>query len=305
MSNKTTTYHDFYFRIILALIGAHLIVMYNDPHSFFEVVFRWPYLRAMLGSFVIAFLLVQYIHYVTLRLDSRFDWHDQTLQRLFWQTVIGFLSPALFAFMLAAFFFWIFDMNILKTTYLSQDYTLIIFMLLAVNIYYFGLHSFLRYKEVAGNKVILPEADYPYPVPSPERWESLNEVQSKKQILIVDTATKSIPVRTEQIAYLYILSGTVFLRTFEMDSVNESYQINENLKAIEDSLDKKQFFRINRQMIVSFNAVKFYSPGKNKTLDIIVEPQPYPGTVSIPSEHIRLCVVSEDRATAFKDWMKR
>jgi hypothetical protein len=95
------------------------------------------------------------------------------------------------------------------------------------------------------------------------------------------------------------------MRTFDMASLGQSYELGIPLKNLEDILDKRLFFRINRQMIVNFNACKFFTPGKNKTLELFPEPALYGPGAKIPAEHKRLHIISEDRVAAFKLWMDR
>src|SRR5690606_8649746 len=232
-----------------------------------------------------AFLLVNYIYIVTIGLDKNFDWKNHTTKRLGWQVLLGFAIPALGAFLLAALFFAVNRMNILQTTYLDQDYTIILIMLLIVNLYYFGLNSFLLRDE-----------------PSKE---TDNNNGASKEVIVVDTPLRSVPVKTLSIRYLYLLEGHVFLRTEEITSLSDSLQISGNLKKYEKILDSQQFFRINRQVIVSFDACGSFTPGKNKTLVLTLNPPPYPNGNPVPKEHERLCVVSEDRVAAFRQWIKR
>ncbi|TRW21490.1 LytTR family transcriptional regulator [Flavobacterium zepuense] len=279
-------YKDGYFRLVLGAMAAHIIVMYNIDKGFFEALFTISYLRGFIGSWIIAMLLIQYVYYVTVRLDRKYDWHNNTLLRLLWQLLVAFGAPSILAFLLAAFFFWVFDRNIFQTSYLSQDYTLVVLMILVINIYYFGLHSFLLHRLVTRNVNRATE--------SPSR-----------EILIVDTPTRSIPVKIDTAAYFFILGGAVFMRTFEMSSLSQSYQIGIPLKNLEELLNKRMFFRINRRMIVNFNTCDSYKQGKNKTLELVLSPVLYEAGAKVPSEHERLSIVSEDRVAAFRLWMDR
>jgi len=286
-------YNDRYFRIALAFIASHIIVMYNEPDTFFEAVFTRSYWIGFAGSFVIAILLTTYIHFVTVRLDKTLDWKHHTLLRLFRQSVFGFFIPALAAFLLAAGFFAYYRYNILETSYLSEDYTIILLMLLVLNVYYFGINSYLLRDSRD------PEIVKGY------KEETGTLASTAREVLIVDTPTRSIPVKLETAAYFFILGGSVFMRTTEMPSINDSYRLDIPLKTLEGMLDKRLFFRINRQMIVNFNACKFYRPGRNKTLELYPEPVLYPSGAKIPSEHQRLHIISEDRVAPFKLWMDR
>jgi DNA-binding LytR/AlgR family response regulator len=303
-------YNDRYFRIALSAIAAHIIVLYYDPDSLFDAIFTISYLKGFIGSFIIAMLLTEYIHFVTVRLDIKYDWHIHTLYRIFWQTIIGFIAPAVLAFLLASLFFWINGYNVFDTVYLEQDFALIVVMLLTINLYYFGLNSFLKLRHMqTAVPLMTSEIEAQRVAPIAEKHNETNsinnEVPSIKEIIVVGTPSKSIPVRVEHISYCYILGGYAFVRTTDMESLSDSYQISNNLKTMEELLDKRMFFRINRRMIVNFTACKSFAPGKNKTLEVLLEPVPYPNGSKIPEEHERLCVVSEDRVTAFKLWMDR
>lgn len=296
MGEKTSTpvnYNDKYFRIVLALIASHIIVMYDEPDGFFHAVFTASYWRGIAGSFVIAMALTTYIHFVTVRLDTKLDWKHHNLLRLLWQSVFGFFLPAIAAFLLAAGFFAIYGINILRTTYLQEDYTIILLMLLVLNVYYFGLNSYLLRDS---HHPVLNEA---------KREEPVIPTSTAREILIVDTPTRSIPVKLDTAVYFFISGGSAFMRTNEMQSINDSHRLDIPLKALEEILDKRTFFRINRQMIVNFNACKFYKPGKNKTLELFPEPELYAKGAKVPSEHERLHIISEDRVAAFKSWMDR
>ncbi|OKS85698.1 LytTR family DNA-binding domain-containing protein [Mucilaginibacter polytrichastri] len=267
--------------------------MYNEPDTFFEAVFTGSYWIGMAGSFVIAILLTTYIHFVTVRLDKKLDWKHHAILRLLWQSVFGFFVPAFGAFLLAAGFFAIYNINILKTTYLSEDYTIILLMLLVLNVYYFGINSYL-----------LRDSREP-DITTGENGEKGVSINPAREVLIVDTPTRSIPVKLDTAAYFFILGGAVFMRTTEMPSINDSYRLDIPLKTLEGMLDKRLFFRINRQMIVNFNACKFYRPGKNKTLELFPEPALYASGAKIPTEHERLHIISEDRVAPFRLWMDR
>src|SRR5690606_37693908 len=143
IEEPVVNYNDFYLRIAMSIAASQILLMYNEQVTFFNLLLQPGYYLSLLGSFLIAFLLVNYIYIVTIGLDKNFDWKNHTTKRLGWQVLLGFAIPALGAFLLAALFFAVNRMNILQTTYLDQDYTIILIMLLIVNLYYFGLNSFL------------------------------------------------------------------------------------------------------------------------------------------------------------------
>lgn len=290
---QAVRYNDLPIRIFLAVIAAHIMTIYNEQDSFFEALFTISYLRGFIASFVMAYVVLWYIYYITTRLDRRYDWHSQTLIRFILQACIGFIAPAIIAFLLVALFLSIYDINILNTVYLKQDYPLVLLMLLAANLYYFGLYSFLIARPViavsseeAGQQE--PPADHVY-----------------RETIIITTTLKIFPVNTDDIAYIFRMGDGVFIRLRDMKDIKESYRANYSLKDLEALLDPSKFFRINRQMTVHFQSVVSFRQETSKTLLLTLDPEMYPVHADIPPEHIKLTVVSENRTPKFKLWMKR
>ncbi len=111
---------------------------------------------------------------------------------------------------------------------------------------------------------------------------------SYKTTYLVHQRDEMIPVKTADIAFLYIEIGLVKAVTND----NKTFIIDRKLEDIENELDPTQFYRANRQFIVNKKAIsniKFYFNGK-----LIVNTNPS------FSERI---IVSKAKATTFKKWM--
>lgn len=109
-----------------------------------------------------------------------------------------------------------------------------------------------------------------------------------KTTYLVRTHDELKPVLTENIAILYIDTGIIKAITFD----NKKYSIDSKLEDIEVELNPKDFYRVNRQMILqkkAIESIKFYFNGK-----LIVNTNP------AFQERV---VVSKAKATAFKNWM--
>src|SRR5690606_31789379 len=143
--------------------------------------------------------------------------------------------------------------NILETEYLRQDYPLVLLMLLSINLYYFGLYCFLVLKKptVPDQKILTAEDNVATPIKA-------NNEPAHKETIIVTTPRETVPVNTDDIVYIYRVNEGVFIRLKNMKDINESYQTNYSLKDLEGLLDPSKFFRINRQMIVSFQSVSAF-----------------------------------------------
>lgn len=95
-------------------------------------------------------------------------------------------------------------------------------------------------------------------------------------------------IAVDDIAYFFSENKATFARTFE----NRTYPMDYNLDALESMLDSQDFFRINRQYIISLKSIdemKTYSKARVIiTLKPSVKEQP---------------VVSSERSAHFKLWL--
>ncbi len=95
-------------------------------------------------------------------------------------------------------------------------------------------------------------------------------------------------IEVEEVAYFFTDSGNIFFRTFE----NNTYPLDISLDKMEPLLDPEKFYRINRQFIIQFKAIKeMYGYSKSR-VRIIVEPL---------CEHET--IASTDRSGDFKKWL--
>ncbi len=109
-----------------------------------------------------------------------------------------------------------------------------------------------------------------------------------KATYLVNQRDQMIPLKTEQFAYIYIDTGMVKVKTQD----NQTYILDKKLEDIENELDPSLFCRVNRQFILSKNAItnlKYHFGGK-----LLVNVRP-------PSEE--RIVISKAKAPDFKKWM--
>jgi len=99
---------------------------------------------------------------------------------------------------------------------------------------------------------------------------------------------KSVPC--EKIRYFYSKDKITFI----VDQNNNRYPINNTLDEVDQMLDPKAFFRVNRKYIVHFEGLDEISPYFKGRLKISVLP-------AIDDE----IVVSSDKSPLFKSWLDR
>lgn len=116
-----------------------------------------------------------------------------------------------------------------------------------------------------------------------------NTAGEKKSRFMVKSGQSIRVIPSEDVAYFLAEEGIVLLVNFE----GKRYAVNYSLDQLEDQLDTHRFFRANRQLIVSINAVeKAESYFKGRLLL-----QTHPKT---PGDQ----VISSSKASAFKEWLE-
>ncbi len=117
----------------------------------------------------------------------------------------------------------------------------------------------------------------------------LEHTEEAMQTMLVRYKDKIIPVRVDDVAFFYTFSERVTLTT--LDGV--SYPVDKTLEALTQQLSAGEFFRVNRQFIVSRRAVKDIAVwfGSRLALNLIVE----------TPERI---IISKARVPEFKQWMQ-
>lgn len=276
LAGPVINYNDLYFRIIISVTAAHIIVTIGEDYSFFQLLVKWDYYRSLLFSAVIAFILVNLVYWVIRHLDRKYDWKLYPLPRLGLQFVLALFLPAIAAFILAFLYFRAFGYDIRHTWYLRYDYPVIVALIFMLNIYYLAFYFFRKWQiaeEMATNA-------------SP----AVVSVPKEKNVLIVSKGAQNIPLPVSSVAYIFHDGGYNFIRTFEQGE----FFIAETLDVVQQQLSEKQFFRVNRQMLVNFTACQHFELLEYGKLELIVKP-PFKEPV----------IISQKRAKAFKDWMER
>ncbi|MDX2134549.1 MAG: LytTR family DNA-binding domain-containing protein [Saprospiraceae bacterium] len=111
-----------------------------------------------------------------------------------------------------------------------------------------------------------------------------------QQNFLVHFREKSVVKRLEEVALFYLELETVYLYTLN----SEKFPLFKSLEYIESVCDPAQFFRINRQMLVSRAAIVSFEPYFNRKV--------------IVQLHIKMKdkpIVSRLKVTPFKEWLEQ
>jgi len=112
--------------------------------------------------------------------------------------------------------------------------------------------------------------------------------ESYQKRFVVRYGQKIKAVNIEDIAYFFTTGGNIFFKTFD----DSQYPLDISLDNLEPLLDPLNFYRINRQFIISYNAIKeMYTYSKSR-VKIILDPPCEQDTIA-----------STDRSGSFKKWL--
>ncbi|RAI97582.1 LytTR family two component transcriptional regulator [Chitinophaga skermanii] len=123
-------------------------------------------------------------------------------------------------------------------------------------------------------------------------WQALIsklERNEGKTSFLVLHQNKYITVRTDQIAYIYIKFDAPYIVTFQQ----QKYTVSQTMEQLQSQLSSKQFYRLNRQYLVNFDAIKEVEHYSSRKLAL---------QLSVPTEE--QLTVGKDKMTQFLQWME-
>lgn len=120
-----------------------------------------------------------------------------------------------------------------------------------------------------------------------------NLVQSfnikKKTRLLVKKGIEYISLKVEDVAFFYTENKMVYV----IDKTGKKFIIDKTLNELETELDKKIFFRVNRQYIINLSFVKSYKSYEKVKLQV---------DLSVPYIN-HFIVISQTTAPDFRKWI--
>lgn len=106
--------------------------------------------------------------------------------------------------------------------------------------------------------------------------------------IMVFEGTKIKSIEVHEIAVIYTENKTSFI----VYNNGNQFTVNHTLDALEQRLNPKQFFRVNRQFIVNYSAIQHMLASTKGRLEIITQPK--------LNQEI---IVSAERSPKFKKWI--
>ena len=227
-----------------------------------------------------------------LYLDKHYSWIHQRLQRFLIQASAALLISV--PIVAAMIYLWnevlIERPNNFDTAYLLvYDFPLTILFTLLVHMIYTGMY-FKQYYSQTIDELRQRVRELETSVAGVPSSSDLLRPSGYRDLLVVNYGTSSVPLPTNDIAFIYKQNDLSFIKTFN----GKEYTSSSSLDNLEVLLDPAAFFRINRQMLGHVKAIKQFKADPSGKLVLEMQP-PF-------SEEV---TVSKKKAAAFKSWIGR
>jgi len=240
---KNGIYPTLYFRIACCLFAAHIIVSFGEKENILELIQLIYYYNALGASFVIAFVISEFVWLLNSYLDKYLSWREPA-KRLLLQFLVGVLLSVCIAIALGAIYFKINHLTIFSAGYFTYDFTVILCFIALVNGYYILANLY-------GIKILNRQ----------------KKISNTLQPVVVSPIRNDEPVilySDDKICWALLADGQKILWT-------------KTLKASMAHFLSDDYFQINRSEIVNRACIRSYLPGESRTLRLILH-EPFEST---------------------------
>lgn len=111
---------------------------------------------------------------------------------------------------------------------------------------------------------------------------------SPRERILVKQGQRMIPMAIGELAYFFTRDRLVYACTRD----NRHYLVDYTLDELEKSLDPKQYFRANRQFLVSFTCISLVNHYFNSKLKVALQPA--------AGEEL---IISREKSAEFRQWL--
>lgn len=306
MENTFSLYRDFWLRLGTSVLLAFFFVFLGSD-SITDIVKGKYFITDVLAGFTLTFIVTSFINLTTAYLDRQYPWNRYFTTRLLYQIIAAVVLPAIFV--LAFMYMYLIVLLGFKKEEVQFFYTefpISVLFIVFWNVVYVGYFFYRENKNQKEELLFLKEKLYTFQniqtgadmlptlseKPAPDTAEEAEGLEAqgsgKIRILIAVSGNKNIPIPVESISCFYKAGNYTTLKTFQ----SETYLLNHSLDELAKLLDETMFFRANRQFIINLKACHYFTNEENGKLAVHLVPP-----------HEDAVVISQKRATGFKDWL--
>lgn len=307
MENTFSLYRDFWLRLGTSVLLAFFFVFLGSD-SIPDIVKGKYFVTDVLAGFTLTFIVTSSINLITAYLDRQYPWNRYFATRLLYQLIAAVVLPAIFvlAFMYT-YLIVLLGFKKEEVQFFYTEFPISVLFIVFWNVVYVGYFFYRENKTQKEELLLLKEKLYTFqniqtgagvlptlnekPAPdSTEEAEGLEAQGSGKiRILVAVSGNKNIPIPVESIACFYKAGNYTTLKTFQ----SETYLLNHSLDELAKLLEETMFFRANRQFIINLKACHYFTNEENGKLAV---------HLNVHEEEV---IISQKKATAFKEWLNK
>lgn len=302
-------YGTFLFRFTIALCAAIYLLFHGRSVDLAEAFSSPGFYAAFLISFMVSIIIVHQIHYITLWLDTLYDWFSHALRRAIVQLLLAVLFPLLIDFVALAFYFDLMGTSIFMNGFFKYDLPIIICLILLLNCYYLIFHIYTKRANLLKEKenlidnisvIGVVDANIKNEEAEVETTAVSEQDSAVDDVLPINHAgiNANFHIRTD-IAYFFRKDRKMHAVTIH----GNTYQFIMNIEDLEEDYANIGLCRINRTVIVNCNMVRGYTIGsKRNTLMVILIPA-YTG--KLPQDYTNHFLITRGYHKKFKSLFER
>lgn len=285
-------YHDKWLRLFGYPLLGFIIRHFGEYESIGSLMKKPLYYGDLVWNTLLVALSWEANRRLIRYLDEHYSWVTQRFQRF----VIQSFAAVIISVPIVAAMIYLWNEVIIKrpgnfdTGYLLvYDFPLTIVFTLIVHMIYTGIY----FNQYYNNTILQLESrvrELEISIAGVNTSAELNRPSGYRDLLILNYGTSSVPVHTQDVAYIYKQNEISFIKTFD----GKEYTSSSSLENLETMLDPVTFFRLNRQMLGNIKAIRQFK--SDTTGKLILELQPvFIGEVT----------VSKKKASEFREWIGR
>jgi hypothetical protein len=273
----------------LAITAGHVIVVFGEEESFFDLMEQRLYIPAFIGSVLIAFSMIECVFRVTVWLEQKYKWETHSLIRSAWQFLLGVLGITLLSVVEAVIYFKLRGTHVLDTRYFALDFLPIALFVITLN----ACYSFLCHLGLgAASPKELPEEGLTAETVL-ENEVPLKQELAETSLVLNETVDAIFTAKfIRDLRYVYIANNV----RIAVDYKKRETVIDLSMEAIASKLPAEDFIMNNQSFIISREIIANVEPDTSRRFKLHLKP-PFD---ELTNEHAYK--VSQRFSPDFKKW---
>lgn len=253
------------FKVLLAITAGHVIVVFGEEESFFDLIEQNLYIPAFIGSVLIAFSMIESVFRVTALLEHKYDWEMSWLTRSAWQFLVGIVGITVLSVVEAVIYFKLRGTHVLDTRYFALDFLPIALFVITLNACYsFLCHlglGFVSQDETVGEKLAVEDLLLEEVMISQKKNPKRSSITEIEETIFTASFIKDL-------CYVYIANNI----RIAVDYKQRDTVIDLSMEAIMSRLPTDDFIMNNQSFIISRNIIEDVEPASSRRFKLVLKP---------------------------------